>query len=403
MSKLERRVTSDPSRSIGAMMDRSRTAGRLAACLGLLALPALVQPRSASDPDRVAARIVGALTPARGEVVVLRVDEHRQAGLAGAARAALARAGADVRTVAASTPIARAADGHRGARAFVTLAADPDIADAERLELPAWLHAQDARHLNLDWRDGTRAADGLLAEDADHAVLYTAALDEQPPEIGARLAKAEALLRSGDVRIRTPLGTSLRFSLGDRPVVREDGDASAARTARAPVPAGRNVHLPAGALRLAPLESTVSGRLELPEARFDTLRATTLRLFFVRGRALELQCCTDREPPLDAEAAAPLGAFATRYFEGVPLGEITLGFNTRLARRHGDGAIPFHGFGAGMVRLCVGDNEALGGLVRGVDGGPIRCFYLPGATVEAGGTVLVRDGTLMGDLRRGGA
>jgi len=378
---------------------------RIAACsLGILVLPALVQTRAGADPARVAARIAAALRPSSGEIVVLRAGEADDWALAQAAAAALARAGADVRTVTSATPIIRAAEVHRGARAFVSLAVDPAVADAERIELPPWLHANDARHLSLDWRDGTRTVDGLRADGADQLdALHAAGLDEAPEDIDRRLTRAAALLRSGDVRIRTAHGTSLRFSAGRRPFVHEDGDASAPKAARSAVPAERIVHLPAGALRLAPIETSISGRLELPDARFETLRATNLRLFFVRGRALELQCCTDRQPPLDGAAAAPLGAFATRYFEGVPLGEVTLGLNGRLRRPEGDARIPFHGFGAGMVRICVGDNEALGGLVRGVDGGPIRCFHLPDATVEAAGRVLVRDGSLTADLQHGGA
>lgn len=390
---------------MSGMLHRFERATRLYACwLSLFALPALVQPRVAADPARVAARIAEALKPASGEVVLLRVDEARQGPLARAARMALADAGADVQTVSTSTPLARAADAHSRARAFVSLAVDPDVADAERIALPGWLHTQNARHLNLDWRDGTRAADGLRDDDGEAmAAIYAAALDEDSAALDARLTQAAALLRSGDMRIRTPSGTSLRFSLGERPLIREDGDASEAKAANAPAPAGRVVHLPAGALRVAPIETTISGRLELPDSRFDTLHATKLRLFFVRGRALELQCCTDRRPPLDGEAAAPLGAFASRYFQGVPLGELTLGFNASLGLGRGRGPIPFHGFGAGMVRLCVGDNDALGGRARGVDGGPIRCFYLPDATVEAGGAVLVRDGALTVDPRRAGA
>ncbi len=41
--------------------------------------------------------------------------------------------------------------------------------------------------------------------------------------------------------------------------------------------------------------------------------------------------------------------------------------------------------------MSLGDNEELGGTVRG---GYRRWLFFPDATVEVGGTVLVRDGTL---------
>lgn len=289
----------------------------------------------------------------------------------------------------------QAAGDHRDARAFVSLHVDPDVSGAEQVELPRWLARSGARHLSLDWADGTRAIDGLPADFGPALeTMYANALDVDMEDLGRRMARAGERLRSGEIRIRTAQGTSLRFDVGDRAFVREDGDASARRAARAEVPAERSVHLPAGALRVAPLETTLRGRLVLPAARFRTLNATNVQFFFSRGRALEIQCCTDRTPPLDAVEAAPLGAFASRYFEGVPVGEVAIGFNDRLARAAEGSPVPYYGFGAGVVTICVGENEALGGLVRGVSSGPRRCFYLRDATVEAGGTVIVRDGFL---------
>lgn len=366
-----------------------------AACLIGLGLPAAVLPWQAGDPERMASRIVSALEPASGEVVVVRANLANRGALVKAIVRALRDRGAEGRTVTESTPIVQAAGAHADARAFVSLDVNADLGDAEETGLPLWLAANEARLLSLDWVDGTRTIDGLRADYPPALeAMYEDALGAGGRELDARMTRAIERLRSGEVRIRTMHGTSLRFKVGDRALVREDGNASGSRTGRAVVPAERSLHLPAGALRIPPIEAGFVGRLALPRARFRSLSATNVQFFFSRGRALEIQCCTDRTPPLDSAAAAPLGAFASRYFEGVPIGEVAIGFNDALHRVAGGDRVPYRGFGAGMVSLCVGDNEALGGLVRGVNGGPRRCFHLPDATVEAGGTVLVRDGIL---------
>jgi hypothetical protein len=53
--------------------------------------------------------------------------------------------------------------------------------------------------------------------------------------------------------------------------------------------------------------------------------------------------------------------------------------------------IPYAGYGAGVVRLSLGDNTELGGKVQG---GASRWLFFPDATVTVGSTVLVKDGRL---------
>ena len=52
---------------------------------------------------------------------------------------------------------------------------------------------------------------------------------------------------------------------------------------------------------------------------------------------------------------------------------------------------PDYGYGAGVVRRSLGDNEELGGSVRG---GAVRWNFFTDATVRAGNLVLVRGGRL---------
>src|SRR5262245_52924720 len=63
-------------------------------------------------------------------------------------------------------------------------------------------------------------------------------------------------LRGGEVRLTSPRGTDLRFRVGDRPFNLQDGDASRARAARGRVLVDKEIELPAGVVRVAPLEES---------------------------------------------------------------------------------------------------------------------------------------------------
>jgi hypothetical protein len=71
--------------------------------------------------------------------------------------------------------------------------------------------------------------------------------------------------------------------------------------------------------------------------------------------------------------------------------EFGLGFNPALTRESGSGVVPYYGYGAGVVRLSLGDNEEVGGAVRG---GDVLWNFFPDATVTVNGRVLVAKGRL---------
>ena len=61
------------------------------------------------------------------------------------------------------------------------------------------------------------------------------------------------------------------------------------------------------------------------------------------------------------------------------------------ARRHRMALRP-PGYGDAVVRLSLGDNEEVGGAVRG---GGVRWLFFPDTTVTVGATTLVKDGKLV--------
>jgi hypothetical protein len=193
----------------------------------------------------------------------------------------------------------------------------------------------------------------------------------------------EAAMRGAEVRITSPAGTDLRFRIGDRPVTRQDGDASAARAAKGVVLIDREIELPAGAIRVAPLEESVSGTIAFPISQWNGRPVEGLVLRFEKGAVVETRARSGQEFALaEMKAAGDAG----RSFR-----EFALGLNPELAVPEVMPWIPYYGYGAGVVRLSLGDNSELGGTVRG---SYVRWNFFVDTTVSVGGDVWVENGKL---------
>ena len=71
--------------------------------------------------------------------------------------------------------------------------------------------------------------------------------------------------------------------------------------------------------------------------------------------------------------------------------EFALGFNPLLTVPERSPWVPYYGYGAGVVRLSLGDNSELGGTVTG---GYVRWNFFTDLTVTVNGQVWVKDGRL---------
>ena len=190
-------------------------------------------------------------------------------------------------------------------------------------------------------------------------------------------------MRGRQVRVTSPLGTDLRFEIADRPVNRQDGDASAYRTDQGVVLIDREIELPAGAIRVAPLEETVNGVVVFPWSQWDGRPVEELGLRFMGGRIVDVTARSGTDAVQAELAGAPEAARAFREF--------ALGFNPMLAVPERVPWIPYYGYGAGVVRLSLGDNSELGGAVGG---GYVRWNFFTDTTVTVGDDVWVRGGRL---------
>jgi hypothetical protein len=334
--------------------------------------------------EAMASRIAAALQVTAGERVLLRVDPNNMAALAPLVQKALQARGAIVETL----PYGPAPDFEaRLARTdvYVWLPAPATATPADQaLMLQRWIDNGEGRELHFHWIDGTRDVDGLPAQHKPaYDRVYVDALDVDYARLAARMEQAIQRLRKGEVRVTTPGGTDIRFRVGDRPFNKQDGDASKAHARTGRIRIDRHTELPAGILRVAPLEESVNGVIVLPSARFGGERAADVRLEFQKGVVSSARA---RSGDAAVQAFLKSDPSASRFRE------FCLGFNPRLVIPPGETSLPYYGYGSGVVRMSLGDNSELGGAVRG---NVVRWLFFPDTTVSVGPDVIVRDGKLL--------
>jgi hypothetical protein len=248
------------------------------------------------------------------------------------------------------------------------------------------LRQDQGRTVHFHWA-GAYALDGTLMDQTpEYDAFYQNVLHETDyVALAAAQAGFERAMRASDVRVTTPAGTDVTFRIGDRAVTKQDGNATAARAQRALNLIDREIELPAGAIRVAPLEESVRGTIAFPPSVWGGTTVEGLVLTFAAGRVVDVRA----EQGLDAV----LAEMDTAGDAGRAFREFALGFNPLLAVSEvGDAWIPYYGYGAGVVRLSLGDNSELGGTVGG---GYVRWNFFTDATVTVDGEVWVEGGRLV--------
>lgn len=194
----------------------------------------------------------------------------------------------------------------------------------------------------------------------------------------------ESAIRANGVHVATPGGTNLSFKIGDRPVTKQDGDASLERTQLARNLIDREIELPAGAIRVAPIEETVEGTIAFPDGIWNGQKVEGLILTFKRGKVTSITAKSGQEA-VKAELDAAGDA-------GYSFREMAVGFNPLLAIPKDNPWIPYYGYGAGVVRLSLGDNTELGGIVSGPY---VRWNFFTDATIVVGPDTWIDNGKLI--------
>ncbi len=242
-----------------------------------------------------------------------------------------------------------------------------------------------SRTIHFHWQGAYDLNGKLLEVDTVIDRFYQKVLLETNYEqLGTRQVAFENAMRGNWVQVTTPAGTDIKFQIGDRQVTKQDGDASLNHMTSAKTLIDREVELPAGAIRVAPIEASVEGTIAFPDARWNNEEAAGVTIK-IKGGKIE---SVNADQNLEAVKSELMGGGeAAQWFR-----EFALGFNPLLAIPESNPWIPYYGYGAGVVRLSLGDNSELGG---NVTGGYVRWNFFPDATVKVGDEVWVENGKLI--------
>jgi aminopeptidase len=369
----------------------------------LIALPGVLTGQTRLPWDAVATKLVERMAISPGERVLVVAMPGDFSPLVPVLRRQVARAGGhDLGAIAVDgshpagweTPFGRDSEGLT-VQEMVEYFLEVDVAvmlpgagtqHAPYAAMQALLETGRARTIHFHWA-GTYDLEGnpLPTDRTVSQTLLRALLQTDYGALAEHQREFESEMRGQVVRVTTPLGTDITFQIGDRPVTKQDGDASARAAATALNLIDREIELPAGAVRVAPIEESVDGRIAFPRTVWQGQRVEGLVLQFERGRVVNMTATSGLEA---VEAELDAAGRSGRAFR-----EFALGFNPLLAipaeaRRW----IPYYGYGAGVVRLSLGDNTELGGAV---EGGYVRWNFFHDSTVTVGDEVWVSEGRLV--------
>ena len=241
------------------------------------------------------------------------------------------------------------------------------------------------RTIHFHWAGAYRPDGVLFQPDEEVDSFYEHVLLNTDYDQLARTQRAfEEAMRGAVVSVTTPEGTDLRFEIGTRQVTMQNGNASAASMIDARTLIDREVELPAGAIRVAPVEESVAGVIAFPDADWNGQRVAGLKMTFESGKVVTMEASDNLEA---VQQEIDMAGDAARYFR-----EFALGLNPLLQIPDNDPWIPYYGYGAGVVRLSLGDNTELGGKVTG---GYVRWNFFTNATVKVNETTWVENGKLI--------
>lgn len=242
------------------------------------------------------------------------------------------------------------------------------------------------RTIHFHWSGAYHLNGSEKTVDSSVHVFYQKVLAQTDYEaLAAKQQAFEQAMRGQTIRVTTPRGTDISFEIGDRPVTKQDGNASAARAEKGLNLIDREVELPAGAIRVAPVEESVNGTIAFPDAEWNGQVVRGLKMTFANGKLSSFSAEQNEEA---VQAILDENGESARSFR-----EFALGFNPELSiAATGDEWIPYYGYGAGVVRLSLGDNTELGGKVTG---GFVRWNFFTDATVVVGEDTWVEEGNLI--------
>jgi Thermophilic metalloprotease (M29) len=347
------------------------------------------------DTQKIATLVVASLQPKSGERSVIVYDPTYYPELARHIQEELQRAG--VYPIVALTFEPR--DVFRAVEATGLRKREEDVVSLlrpifEKSDIFLWLpgrylpsdmrwerlvNVASTRGIHFHWiqpLDGRSAAEvQLLSKMYERAILETdyAGLSRKQDQIINKV-------RGQAIRITSPEGMDLRMSVpSDAWFHKNDGDMSPTRGGQARCARDREMEFPSGALRFIPDVTSVTGKLRVRRVLTPSGLVEGASMEFTNGRALQVNA-EKNETALRAELDR-IGGDIDK------VGEIVLGTNPLLVASLPSGELPYYGYGAGYVRISLGDNWESGGANRSPSGRPLWLF-VDNAVLNVGGEVL---------------
>ena len=259
-----------------------------------------------------------------------------------------------------------------------------------------WLHVSNAEELvprqfeHLIAESKVRAIHSHWFEPEDpverNAVrrMYERAITRDPETLEVRLAPLEAALRGARVHITSPLGTDLTFRIpADAWFHHNTGEATRRKIATARSTRDREEELPAGVLRTT-----------------DVLGANgTLAVSLLGGTRDDLITVKFRDGLIvKVTTKGAGGAEFSKWYDSISgdrdrISELVIGTNPDLVPIQPSGFMPYYGYGAGVIRIAIGENWESGGKLRTSNGSEAWLFVTDG-TLTAGKARLIEAGQL---------
>ncbi len=224
------------------------------------------------------------------------------------------------------------------------------------------------RAVHLHWFQDPRYPDPSHPVNLLHDRVNEAALIHLDYDWMRRMMERMVQLIGGrELRLTDAAGTDLRFRAGLQ-FHTNYGDASRERMARFTSGRDREEEAPVGSFRFIPEAGSAQGRVVFPRRKdgespalgrgFDTqpFADAGLAFEFRDGQVVALDTAGDSQ--------ALKQAWNAETGDKGGLGEVIIGCNPLLTPVPGSTFLPHYGFGAGVLRLILGDNTLSGGTAR---------------------------------------
>lgn len=263
----------------------------------------------------------------------------------------------------------------------------PGATPADRIygALQEVLQTGKGRTIHFHWAGAYSMNGKLMESDSVIDKFYeNVLLNSDYAALTTKQLEFERAMRNNWIEVTTPDGTNIKFQIGDRPVTKQDGNGALVNMSDAVTLIDREIELPAGAIRVAPIEESVKGTIAFPDSEWQGKFVKGLIMKFEKGKVIEVKA--------DDNLASVQQELKNAGDAGKSFREFALGFNPMLVIPKANPWIPYYGYGAGVVRLSLGDNTELGGKVTG---GYVRWNFFTNATVKVGEVIWVENGVLV--------